>query len=140
MLSSQLFAFAAIVLTWIIPSVSFSQKGFQARTEFSRQELIDTSFVWLAETGNEDVIHIYKLSCPSCIQEMQVAFAKDPKNLGCINFSTFKKTDRLLAQCLLATTLSYSDETKRAETFSELLHLFAFSSYQFQLNPKQFPD
>lgn len=137
MFSPRSNAIAAIVLTWIVPSLTFSQMGFHPRTEYTRHELIDISFPWLAEENNREEIHVYKLSCPSCIQEMQAAFESDPKILGLINFSTFKKTDRLLAQCLLATVLSYSNEDKRAETFGELLHLFAFSSYQFQLNPKQ---
>jgi hypothetical protein len=123
---------------WI--TLTVSTQGFaqnHTRTSFTKEELLSTAFMWLADKDSLDELHIYKLSCPSCILELKGAFDQDPKNLGAINFSTLKKEDRPLAQALLATTLSYTDEGKRGETFGELLNLFVHSADQFQRNPKE---
>ena len=124
------------LLLSLVPK-NYAQLQFEHRSSFSRDELIDESFSWIAKDDNRNDIHVYKLSCPTCIKELQTAFEKDPQNVGLINLSTFKKSDRLLAQCLVATALSHPDETKRSETFGELLHIFAFSAEQFHKNPKQ---
>ncbi|MCZ6672845.1 MAG: hypothetical protein O7C75_07895, partial [Verrucomicrobia bacterium] len=123
------------LLALSVTTTAFSQN--HTRTSFTKEELIAESFTWLAEDDNRDEIHIYKLSCPACIREMTTVFDQDPKNVGLINFSTYKKADRPLAQALIATTLSHTDERKRAETFGELLNIFVHSSQQFHKDPEQ---
>lgn len=110
---------------------------YTPRTAFTKEELIKNSFTWLASAGNRELLHVYKLSCPSCIEELKSVVEKNPKDIGPINFSTFKKEDRPLAQSLIATTLSHIEESKRAEIFGELLSIFAFSADKFHQNPKQ---
>jgi hypothetical protein len=112
----------------------FSQT--QNRTSFTKEELIANSFTWLASEENRDDLHIYKLSCPGCIEELKSAFDYDPKNIGLINFSTYRKEDRPLAQVMVATILSYDDENKRSEVFGELLKTYVNAADQFQRKPK----
>lgn len=107
------------------------------RSSFTREELLESAITWLADVETEDTLHVYKLSCPSCIMELKEAFQKDPDQIGAMNLSTFKKEDRPLAQALLATSLSYSDESKRKETFGELLRLFVESADQYHRNSKE---
>jgi hypothetical protein len=107
------------------------------RTSFSKEELITNSYTWLAGADNRDMLQVYKLSCPNCIEELKAAFEQHPKDIGLINFSTFKKEDRPLAQALIATTLTYREDSKRAEVFGELLGLFVNSAYQFLKNPQE---
>jgi hypothetical protein len=116
------------------PCLTYSQMDFQPRVSFKKEELISSSFPWLAKTDNREELNIFKLSCPACIEELKAAFNNDPTNVGLINLSTYKKEDRPIAQTLLATTLSYDDETKRKEVFGELLGLFTQSSNQFLRN------
>ena len=75
---------------------AFSQ-GIE-RTSFSKEELLENSITWLADVETEDTLHVYKLSCPSCIMELKEAFAQGTQKIGAINFSTYKKEDRPLAQ------------------------------------------
>jgi hypothetical protein len=107
------------------------------RTSFTKEELLSNAYTWLADLETVDTLHIYKLSCPTCILELKGAFDQNPKNLGAINFSTFKKEDRPIAQALIATTLSHTDKVKRADTFGDLLNIFVNSASQFHSSPKQ---
>jgi hypothetical protein len=114
---------------------SFSQ-GIE-RTSFSKEELLENSITWLADIETEDTLHVYKLSCPSCVMELKEAFTQSSQPIGAINFSTYKKEDRPLAQALLATTLSHKGEEKRKEIFGELLRLFVESADQYHKNSKE---
>lgn len=116
--------------------ITTAQESYKPRTSFTKEELIAGSFSWLASEDNRDELNVFKLSCPSCIQELKSAFENDPTNIGLVNLSTYRKGDRPLAQALLATTLSY-DEPKRAEIFGQLLELFANSSEQFLKYPTE---
>lgn len=117
--------------------ITTAQESYNPRTSFTKEELIADSFSWLASEDNHDELNIFKLSCPSCIQELKAAFVNDPTNIGLINLSTYRKGDRPLAQVLLATTLSYDDESKQAEIFGQLLELFVNSTDQFLKNPTE---
>ncbi len=117
--------------------ITTAQEGYKPRTSFTKEELVAGSFSWLANEDNRDELNVFKLSCPSCIQELKSAFENNPTNVGLVNLSTYRKGDRPLAQSLLATTLSYDDESKRAEVFSQLLELFVNSSEQFLKNPAE---
>ena len=121
-----------IVLT--TTTSGFSQA--HTRTSFTKDELIAESFSWLANDENRDDLHVYKLSCPGCIEELKSAFENDPKNIGLVNFSTYKKEDRPIAQIMVAATLSYDNEMRRSEVFGELLNTYVQSADQFQRNPK----
>lgn len=125
----------ALIIGLLPASPIFSQSI--ERTSFSKKELLDNAITWLSDVETEDTLHVYKLSCPSCIMELKEAFANDPQKVGAMNLSTYKKEDRPLAQALLATSLSYSDEGKRKETFAELLRLFVESPDHFQKNSKE---
>lgn len=119
----------------LITPPTFSQ-GIE-RTSFSKEELLANAITWLADVETEDTLHVYKLSCHSCIIELKEAFAQDTQPIGAINFSTYKKEDRPLAQALLATTLSHKEEAKRKEVFGELLRLFVESADQYHKNSKE---
>ncbi|MDA0347014.1 MAG: hypothetical protein O3C43_05470 [Verrucomicrobia bacterium] len=128
------FLFSTLVALTATTS-GFSQA--HTRTSFTKDELIANSFSWLANDENRDDLHVYKLSCPGCIEELKSAFENDPKNIGLVNFSTYKKEDRPLAQILVAATLSHDDEMKRSEVFGELLNTYVHSADQFQRKPKE---
>lgn len=109
------------------------QKAFS----YTADELIGDAFRWLSGPNDRDLIHVYKLSCPKCIGEIQEAFKKNPEHQGLIYFTTSHKNDRYIAQALLATTLSHKDQGDRMETFGELLNLFANSPEHFLNNPDE---
>ena len=104
---------------------------------FSSDKLVGDAFNWLAGPNDSGPIHVYRLSCPICIEEIQKAFKADPGHQGLIYFSTAPKTDRAIAQALLASTLSHKDRSKRMDTFGELMRLFANSSDHFLNNPQE---
>ncbi len=116
-------------------STSFSQ-GIE-RTFFSKDELLENSITWLADVETEDTLHVYKLSCPSCIMELKEAFSNGTEHIGAMNLSTYKKEDRPLAQARIATTLSHKSEEKRKEIYGELLRLFVESADQYHKNSRE---
>lgn len=123
-----------LVLMLIFFSASAQgQKDFS----FTANELIEDAFGWLAGPNNRDLIHVYKLSCPKCVGEIKQAFNENPDHQGLIYFTTSQQNDRLIAQALLASTLSHKDQSERMDTFGELLNLFANSPEQFLSNPEE---
>ena len=124
-----------LVFLTLIPLASPAQQ--EKSFSFTTDELIEDSFSWLARPDDRDVVHVYKLSCQTCIGEIQTAFKQDPQYQGLIYFRTLQKSDRPIAQALLATTLSHKDEPKRVDTFRELLNIYANASDQFLRNPEE---
>ncbi len=126
--------FCLLVLALVFFSVSArGQKAFS----YGANELIENAFGWLAGPNNPDLIHVYKLSCPKCIGEIKEAFKGNPDGQGLIYFTTFQQNDRIIAQSLLASTLSHKNKSERTDTFGELLNLFANSPEHFLSNPEE---
>ncbi len=104
-------------------AICFAQES--AARSYTSEELRAASISWLHENPFQgDSIHIYRLTCPTCIDELSAGM-KNPGELPHHLFlNTLRDEDRSLAIPLVACVFAQNSEERRIEIFKELLGIY----------------